>query len=138
MVLGVGVVKKLLTGGGKEDPSVYGPTLTQRNAFSVPDVKAEAEMNGVDDRDKGTPDDWVQRHPDMIRLTGRHPFNSEPPLTKLYESGFHTPSHLHIVRNHGAVPKCVARGVRSREHLRRSLAHAATPACTSVKGHLVC
>lgn len=54
---------------------------------------------------QGTPDDWVERHPEMIRLTGRHPFNSEPPLDKLYDAGFHTPTQLHIVRNHGAVPK---------------------------------
>ena len=25
----------------------------------------------VDKRDKGTPDDWVPRHPELIRLTGR-------------------------------------------------------------------
>ena len=36
----LGVVKKLLRGGQGGRPS--GPTLAQRNAFSVPDVKAEA------------------------------------------------------------------------------------------------
>lgn len=25
----------------------------------------------IDKRDKGTPDDWVPRHPELIRLTGR-------------------------------------------------------------------
>lgn len=24
----------------------------------------------VDERDKGTPDEWIQRHPDLVRLTG--------------------------------------------------------------------
>jgi len=60
----------------------------------------------IDERDKGTPDDWVPRHPDLVRLTGRHPFNVEPPLPKLMSSGFLTPASLHYVRNHGAVPQC--------------------------------
>jgi nitrate reductase (NAD(P)H) len=41
----------------------------------------------------------------MVRLTGRHPFNVEAPLPKLFEQGFITPAALHYVRNHGAVPK---------------------------------
>ena len=41
-----------------------------------------------------------------MRLTGRHPFNCEPPLKDLMGAGFITPSSLHYVRNHGAVPKC--------------------------------
>jgi len=61
---------------------------------------------GIDPRDKDTPDNWVPRHPEMIRLTGRHPFNVEPPLTKLMDAGLITPPALHIVRDHGAVPKC--------------------------------
>mmetsp|Transcript_52754 Transcript_52754/g.97640 ORF Transcript_52754/g.97640 Transcript_52754/m.97640 type:complete len:902 (-) Transcript_52754:90-2795(-) len=59
----------------------------------------------VDTRDVGTPDEWVKRHEDMLRLTGRHPFNSEPPLYKLQECGWITPPALHVVRNHGAVPR---------------------------------
>eukprot|EP00181_Compsopogon_caeruleus_P002754 CAMPEP_0184683712 /NCGR_PEP_ID=MMETSP0312-20130426/12291_1 /TAXON_ID=31354 /ORGANISM="Compsopogon coeruleus, Strain SAG 36.94" /LENGTH=64 /DNA_ID=CAMNT_0027136249 /DNA_START=101 /DNA_END=292 /DNA_ORIENTATION=+ len=39
----------------------------------------------VDPRDVETPDRWVPRHPDLIRLTGKHPFNCEPPLTSLVE-----------------------------------------------------
>ena len=58
----------------------------------------------IDDRDKGTPDDWVPRHPDLQRLTGRHPFNVEPLLKDLYRHGHHTPASLHFVRNHGPVP----------------------------------
>ena len=41
----------------------------------------------------------------MVRLTGKHPFNTEPPLPLLMEHGFITPAALHYVRNHGAVPK---------------------------------
>ena len=51
-----------------------------------------------------TPDEWIPRHPDLVRLTGRHPFNVEPPLSKLMEQGFITPAALHYVRNHGANP----------------------------------
>lgn len=42
----------------------------------------------------------------MIRLTGVHPFNVEPPLTDLYDEGFLTSENLHYVRNHGPVPVC--------------------------------
>eukprot|EP00644_Phytophthora_capsici_P005116 jgi/Phyca11/524943/estExt2_fgenesh1_pm.C_PHYCAscaffold_10159 len=60
-------------------------------------------MAQIDPRDVGTPDEWVPRHPELIRLTGRHPFNSEPPLK--YTSTFITPMALHYVRNHGPVPR---------------------------------
>lgn len=39
-----------------------------------------------------------------VRLTGKHPFNSEAPLADLWKAGFLTPSSLFYVRNHGAVP----------------------------------
>jgi hypothetical protein len=52
----------------------------------------------IDDRDVGTPDDWVPRHKDLIRLTGRHPFNAEPPPDVLLDKGFITPTDLHYVR----------------------------------------
>lgn len=58
-----------------------------------------------DSRDKGTPDEWIPRDGRMVRLTGRHPFNSEPPVGELAREGFFTPPNLHIIRNHGAVPK---------------------------------
>ncbi|TKY45540.1 Inducible nitrate reductase of NADH 2 [Spatholobus suberectus] len=41
----------------------------------------------------------------MVRLTGKHPFNSEPPLPRLMHHGFITPVPLHYVRNHGPVPR---------------------------------
>lgn len=55
--------------------------------------------------DKKTQDSWVKRNPNLIRLTGKHPFNAEAPLPDLFEAGFLTPAHLHFVRNHGAVPQ---------------------------------
>lgn len=59
----------------------------------------------VDYRDKGTPDEWLPRDGRMVRLTGRHPFNSEPPLALLASYNFITPSSIHIVRNHNRVPQ---------------------------------
>jgi len=59
----------------------------------------------VDERDAKTPDNWVKRHPNLIRLTGKHPFNVEASLPELFDYGFISPVNLHIVRNHGAVPK---------------------------------
>jgi len=61
---------------------------------------------GIDPRDADTPDNWVPRHPDLVRLTGRHPFNVEPPLDLLMDTGMITPPAYHFVRDHGAVPKC--------------------------------
>lgn len=60
-------------------------------------------MQSVDKRDLNTPDSWIPRDPRLIRLTGIHPFNAEPPLSSILETP--TPSNLHYVRNHGSVPK---------------------------------
>uniref|UniRef100_P08619 Nitrate reductase [NADPH] n=1 Tax=Neurospora crassa (strain ATCC 24698 / 74-OR23-1A / CBS 708.71 / DSM 1257 / FGSC 987) TaxID=367110 RepID=NIA_NEUCR len=57
--------------------------------------------------DLKTPDHLI-RDPRLIRLTGSHPFNVEPPLTALFEHGFLTPQNLHYVRNHGPIPSSVA------------------------------
>lgn len=59
----------------------------------------------IDDRDKNSPDDWIPRHPDLVRLTGKHPFNCEPPIGKMLDQGFITPISLHYVRNHGKAPR---------------------------------
>eukprot|EP00438_Fugacium_kawagutii_P012426 Skav201768 [mRNA] locus=scaffold2375:11755:14371:- [translate_table: standard] len=63
------------------------------------------DASEVDARDAKTPDKWIKRHPEMLRNTGAHPFNSEPPLKHLQEAGWITPPSLHVVRNHGAVPQ---------------------------------
>ncbi|CAN4119533.1 unnamed protein product [Withania somnifera] len=67
--------------------------------------KTELEPSIHDTRDEGTADNWIERNFSMIRLTGKHPFNSEPPLPRLMHHGFITPVPLHYVRNHGPVPK---------------------------------
>ncbi|GMH31344.1 hypothetical protein Nepgr_033187 [Nepenthes gracilis] len=66
---------------------------------------SELEPSILDSRDEGTADHWIERSPSLIRLTGKHPFNSEPPLTRLMHHGFITPVPLHYVRNHGPVPR---------------------------------
>ncbi|OIT33090.1 PREDICTED: nitrate reductase [NADH] 2 [Nicotiana attenuata] len=66
---------------------------------------SELEPSVHDTRDEGTADNWIERNFSMIRLTGKHPFNSEPPLNRLMHHGFITPVPLHYVRNHGPVPK---------------------------------
>lgn len=71
--------------------------------FVIPEDRVQGF--GVDQKDVGTPDDWVPRHPELVRLTGRHPFNCEPPLQRLRQHGFLTPVSLHYVRNHGPVPR---------------------------------
>lgn len=47
----------------------------------------------------------MPRHPELVRLTGRHPFNVEPPVWRIKDHGFISPNELHYVRNHGAVPR---------------------------------
>lgn len=59
----------------------------------------------TDVRDVKTPDEWVPRDGRLVRLTGKHPFNVEPPVSILHKYKFITPSSLHYVRNHGACPK---------------------------------
>mmetsp|Transcript_29837 Transcript_29837/g.43981 ORF Transcript_29837/g.43981 Transcript_29837/m.43981 type:complete len:932 (+) Transcript_29837:87-2882(+) len=68
------------------------------------DTCPKVDIREVDPRDEKTPDDWIPRHPDLVRLTGRHPFNCEPPVMDLMSHGFITPTSLHYVRNHGAAP----------------------------------
>ncbi|KAK4174295.1 nitrate reductase [NADH] [Triangularia setosa] len=59
----------------------------------------------IDEQDQFTPDNWLPRCPDLIRLTGKHPMNAEPPLTRLLDGGLITPNELHYIRNHGPVPR---------------------------------
>lgn len=59
----------------------------------------------IDEQDQFTPDNWLPRSANLIRLTGKHPLNAEAPLAELYDAGLITPNELHYVRNHGAVPR---------------------------------
>ncbi|KAJ9115229.1 hypothetical protein QFC20_001096 [Naganishia adeliensis] len=93
---------------------------------TLPPVPSNAVISQIDEKDAGTPDAWLNRDPRMVRLTGKHPFNSEAKLDDLFAAvsmmdckssqgydteevstcqGFLTPSELFYVRNHGAVPQ---------------------------------
>ncbi|KAK1981000.1 hypothetical protein LZ30DRAFT_721568 [Colletotrichum cereale] len=67
--------------------------------------KDHRQQVSIDEADQFTPDNWLPRSQDLIRLTGKHPLNAEPPLTKLFDAGLVTPNELHYVRNHGPVPR---------------------------------
>ncbi|KAK9070149.1 hypothetical protein SSX86_010549 [Deinandra increscens subsp. villosa] len=84
------------TSDDEEDEVDYSDVIKKSNS--------ELESSVFDTRDAGTADQWIERNPSMVRLTGKHPFNSEPPLTKLMQHGFITPAAIHYVRNHGPVP----------------------------------
>lgn len=71
----------------------------------VPLPPPSVNPTAILDVDKGTPDSHVPRDPRLIRLTGVHPFNVEPPLTALFKEGFLTSPELFYVRNHGPVPQ---------------------------------
>ncbi|KND02517.1 uncharacterized protein SPPG_02976 [Spizellomyces punctatus DAOM BR117] len=50
------------------------------------------------------PDNWVKRNERLVKRTGILPLNAETPVEVLLNEAV-TPSSLHYVRNHGAVPK---------------------------------
>lgn len=70
----------------EEDENANTPVKTER----LPDIplpppsKVPTEILSID---KNTPDHHVPRDPRLIRLTGVHPFNVEPPLTPLFNEG---------------------------------------------------
>lgn len=79
--------------------------IQEYNASALPDDKVPGtNLTAILLEDEKSADAWVPRDPKMIRLTGRHPFNSEPPPSDLMDSYITSPE-LHYVRNHGAVPK---------------------------------
>ncbi|KFA77101.1 hypothetical protein S40288_09733 [Stachybotrys chartarum IBT 40288] len=68
-------------------------------------MKDHRETIYIDEADQFTPDNWVPRSSNLIRITGKHPLNAEAHLTKFFDAGLITPNELHYVRNHGAVPR---------------------------------
>lgn len=58
----------------------------------------------IDELDQFTPDNWIPRSSELVRITGKHPLNAEPSLSVLYDAGLITPNKLHYVRSHGSVP----------------------------------
>lgn len=94
---------------GPYPSSIPVPTISKDGKSAPSDVVSSAKTmwdlsSHPDHRDVGTPDEWIPRHGSLVRLTGRHPFNVEPPLSVHREYKFITPACLHYVRNHGAVP----------------------------------
>ena len=88
----------------KQDVSDRSISVAQSTSqFALP--PPTTEPTDVLDIDKKTPDEWLPRDPKLIRLTGVHPFNSEAPLSDLYNEGFLTSPELFYVRNHGHVPQ---------------------------------
>ncbi|OCH87284.1 hypothetical protein OBBRIDRAFT_827798 [Obba rivulosa] len=67
------------------------------------DFLAQLEST-VSVEDQATPDSWIPRSSHLLRLTGKHPLNAEPNLSALHGVGMITPTKLHYVRSHGAVP----------------------------------
>ncbi|KAF2164012.1 hypothetical protein M409DRAFT_25783 [Zasmidium cellare ATCC 36951] len=59
----------------------------------------------IDEQDQFSPDNWLPRSDNLVRLTGKHPMNAEADLTRLFDGGLITPNELHYIRNHGAVPR---------------------------------
>lgn len=58
----------------------------------------------IDEADQFSPDSWIPRSDQLIRLTGKHPLNAETKLSTVFDAGLITPVGIHYVRNHGAVP----------------------------------
>ncbi|KAM0788181.1 hypothetical protein ACM66B_001341 [Microbotryomycetes sp. NB124-2] len=92
------------------------PSVAQQNsiqpAFDAPPLPSEyptlpstVRPDVADPQDENGPDKGILRDRSMVRLTGKWPFNSEPPLPALYDSGFLTPTRLFYVRNHGVAPQ---------------------------------
>ncbi|EGE02981.1 nitrate reductase [Trichophyton equinum CBS 127.97] len=81
-----------------------------RSSMQVNDGKGNCPIDDanlsekIDEADQFSPDNWIPRSDKLIRLTGKHPMNAEPDLTTLFDAGMITPSPIHYVRNHGAVP----------------------------------
>nr|AGC97428.1 nitrate reductase [Dunaliella salina] len=79
----------------------YEPPLSPED----PDWALHVPAVDLDAKDKGTADTWIPRDPRLLRLTGRHPLNCEPPMHDLLAAGFITPPSIHYVRNHGPAPR---------------------------------
>ena len=88
-----------------QNEAKYAYGLEQNDGKQVSPVAKTAHLTEIDVNDQFTPDNWIPRSTQLTRMTGKHPMNAEPPLTKLFEAGLITPNELHYVRNHGAVPR---------------------------------
>lgn len=78
--------------------------LKQNSGKDLSPAFTEWTPTKIDEADQFSPDNWIARSNDLIRITGKHPLNAEPGLTELFQAGLITPNRLHYVRNHSAVP----------------------------------
>ncbi|KAG6005867.1 hypothetical protein E4U21_007575 [Claviceps maximensis] len=88
------------------DISTISSSIADQDEYPKYPLAPERTTKSVLEEDLKTPDRHVERDSRLIRLTGTHPFNCEPPLTDLFNEGFVTSENLHYVRNHGPVPRC--------------------------------
>lgn len=79
-------------------------SLKENDGTGHADVSNRTTIS-IDEADQFTPDNWIPRSPELVRLSGKHPLNAEASITRLFECGFITPNELHYVRSHGAVPR---------------------------------
>lgn len=89
-----------------QPPAVPSFAAACQGAFAEPPAVGLAAVAPAPlPEDALTPDAWVPRDARLLRLTGRHPFNCEPPPQDLEACGPITTPGLHFVRNHGPVPR---------------------------------
>ena len=79
----------------------YIKNLKQNDGKKPSPVGKYKHLLSIDEADQFSPDNWIPRSSNLIRLTGKHPLNGEPKLTPLYDAGLVTPNELHYIRNHG-------------------------------------
>lgn len=89
-----------------KEESKYIPYLANNNGKGRSNVPNHS-YTSIDEADQLTPDSWIPRSPELIRLVGKHPLNAEAPLSRIFDSGFTTPNELFYVRSHAAVPRLV-------------------------------
>ena len=79
----------------------YIKNLKQNDGKTVLPVGKYKHLLSVDEADQFSPDNWIPRSSNLIRLTGKHPLNGDPKFTPLYDASLVTPNEIHYVRNHG-------------------------------------
>lgn len=65
----------------------YIANLTQSDGKGESPQKRNKTQTSIDEADQFSPDNWVPRSDDLIRLTGKHPLNAEAHLSHLFEAG---------------------------------------------------
>lgn len=83
----------------------YITTLEQNDGKRKSPQHNNRSTISIDEADQFSPDNWLLRSSDLIRLTGKHSLNAEANLTHLFEAGLITLNELHYVRNHSVVPQ---------------------------------